>query len=243
MISLIDRNRVAVDLPELGTVLCLPGLPGADSKIYDRSPYGNMGTVTGAVWKKLSSGLWYLDFDGNDDYVDCGYPSSLQMGSGDFTMSIWANITAQTNQVQAILHAGGAGGGGKRYSIYADDSDVNANSIQIQLDDDANPCFVLVPFTAWGTWTKISAVRDGNTFRSYLNGVASTTGDCSSTGSVNSPNSRPLTLGCEKAEDTGIRASFLTGSLALPVVIKGIAQSALQVINGFHREKHLFGVW
>ena len=118
-----------------------------------------------------------------------------------------------------------------------------ANVLQIQLDDDANPCFVVVPFSAWGTWSKISAVRDGNTFRSYLNGVASTTGDCTATGSVDSPLSRPLTLGCGKLEADGSLVNFLTGSLALPVVIKGIAQSALQVINGFHREKHLFGVW
>ena len=74
MKTLLDRDidELIFDPPELGSVLYLTGLPCGGSKIYDRSPYGNHGTITGATWKRLPSGLWYLDLDALDDYVDCG---------------------------------------------------------------------------------------------------------------------------------------------------------------------------
>ncbi len=34
--------------------------------VFDKSKYGNHGTITGAVWRQLPSGLWALSFDGDD---------------------------------------------------------------------------------------------------------------------------------------------------------------------------------
>ncbi len=80
--------------PPLGTVLFLPGLPGAGTIIYDRSLYGNHGTITGATWK-FNGRVWYLDFDGTDDYVDCGLNvASLELTT--FTFCGWINPTTTT---------------------------------------------------------------------------------------------------------------------------------------------------
>ena len=94
MKTLVSQNSLVFNPPELGCVLFLPGLPWSSSKIHDRSPYGNHGTITGATWKRLPSGLWYLSFDGIDDYVSLGTSASLNLVD-DFTMMAWLNCAPQ----------------------------------------------------------------------------------------------------------------------------------------------------
>lgn len=88
MQTLLDKDALVFDPPELGTVLSLTGLPGGGSKIYDRSIYGNHGTITGATWKRLPSGLVYLDFDGTDDKVVIPHAPSLVF-SDAMTAILW----------------------------------------------------------------------------------------------------------------------------------------------------------
>ena len=90
MLLLKDEAAVAETFkpPGLGCVLCLPGLPGSSGKIHDRSPYGNTGTITGAVWERLPSGLWVLHFDGTDDNVSIAHHASLNL-SAEMTHMAW----------------------------------------------------------------------------------------------------------------------------------------------------------
>lgn len=66
--------------------------PSSLSKIYDRSPFSNHGTITGATWKRLPSGLWLLNFDG-DDSIDCGDPVALRLAN-DFSVEMWISLDA-----------------------------------------------------------------------------------------------------------------------------------------------------
>jgi formylglycine-generating enzyme required for sulfatase activity len=62
---------------------------GAGTVAYDSSGRGNQGTVKGgAKWAKGVLG-GALEFDGKDDYVDCGNAPSLRI-QGGMTLSIWA---------------------------------------------------------------------------------------------------------------------------------------------------------
>ena len=84
--------------PDANTVLWLPGQDDAYSgTIRDRSGFSNNGTITGAVWIRLPSGLWYLSFDGTDDKVTIVASASLLLGSGDFTLEFWVYKTALTD--------------------------------------------------------------------------------------------------------------------------------------------------
>jgi hypothetical protein len=74
--------------PNANCVLYMPGLPGAGSYIYDRSIYGNHGTIIGATWTRLPSGLWYPDFDGTDDKITIADAASLHFG-GNITVKVW----------------------------------------------------------------------------------------------------------------------------------------------------------
>lgn len=62
---------------------------GNGSIAYDYSGFGNNGTVYDAIWITGISD-YALEFDGLDDYVDMGDPSSvLDFGVGEFTESYW----------------------------------------------------------------------------------------------------------------------------------------------------------
>jgi len=61
---------------------------GQGTVAKDCSGKGNEGRINGPQWIKLNKG-YALEFDGKDDFVDCGNGESLNLGKGDFTISFW----------------------------------------------------------------------------------------------------------------------------------------------------------
>ena len=70
-------------------ILALPMQEGSGSLVEDISGYGNNGTITGATWSKLPSGIWYLHFDGTDDFVSIPLDSSFNFTTESFTCEMW----------------------------------------------------------------------------------------------------------------------------------------------------------
>jgi len=99
-----DSKKMVFGRPEPGCALYLPGIPGGGSKIYDRSQYGNNGTITGAAWKRSDGGCWYLDFDGVDDVVNIADPVSLYPS----TIKLWVRIDNKSN-VDVICYLNNSG--------------------------------------------------------------------------------------------------------------------------------------
>ena len=62
--------------------------PTNRSKIYDRSGKNNHGTIYGALWARLPSGLWVQSFDGVDDYDSIPDADSLDTIR---TFEVWVN--------------------------------------------------------------------------------------------------------------------------------------------------------
>lgn len=60
--------------------------PGSGTHVNDLSGNGNHGTLVNGVSPITSSKLGYFNFDGTDDYINCG--SGVQL-SNNFTLSIW----------------------------------------------------------------------------------------------------------------------------------------------------------
>ena len=78
--------------PDTSCVLWLPGQDDAYSvTIRDRLGKGNHGTIYGALWKRNSQGLWYLDLDG-DDYVTITDAPSFNITTA-LTVITWVKVT------------------------------------------------------------------------------------------------------------------------------------------------------
>lgn len=221
--------------PPIGCVLDLLGLPGGGNKIYDRSPYGNQGTITGAVWKRLPSGLWYLDFDGTDDYVNCG--DVCNVGTGDFSLEVWVkpDSTASADILSKGQAHAGAGYVMPSYLLWIYGTKFR---MKVRDADGEVECLANATLTA-GAWCQLFGVADRDaTLKFYINAVLQTDQpNISTIGSLDSTEN--LRIGNYSS------TNYLPfgGLIALARVYRGIALSALEIQNHFQQEKHLFGVW
>ena len=215
--------------PPIGCGLHLLGLPGGGNKIYDRSPYGNIGTITGAVWVRLSSGLWCLSFDGSDDYVDLGNIGTFS----DLTIKLWLYMSGRVDSWRGIF---GRPANAAAYGCLAiRDSNtlgfyMNGNSPEWTY---ANTSWDSSMLNAWHQ-VAVTYSTSGKKCLIYLNAdedanQAITTAQSCILNLVN--------LGRALTTDR-----WWQGYIALPEV-HNRALSALEIQTSFKREKHLFGVW
>ena len=126
---------------------------------------GNHGTLGGdPEWKsggECVSGSC-LEFDGSNDYVDCGNDSSLSFGNNSFTIEMWANLDNHSDGVNSW------GTGAYVMKLYP------AIFYLYLEDDDANTqTFGYAVGGTVGQWDHYIAVRDRGTskVRLYMNGV------------------------------------------------------------------------
>lgn len=233
-----DEVKLKFGPPEPGCVLYLPGLPGGDSQLYDRSPYGNNGAITGATWKRLPSGLWYLDFDGSDDEVDFGNPAHLNI-TKDVTFEAWVNF--------ATLPGGS--------TVFGKDNELSQRQFVSLFEQSGTSKSGFVIFKSGGiselygntvfqalTWYHLvdvyKYVTDGTSLMDiYVNGVVDVAQKTDAIGPMASTTEN-LGLGAK----IGGNPRRLDGSVALPRIYNRVL-TALEVQNHFNREKHLFGVW
>jgi hypothetical protein len=229
MKTLLDKEDSVFNPPQLGCVLAFTGLPGGDGKIYDRSPYGNVGTITGATWVRLPSGLWCLSFDGSDDRVNCGNNASLAL-SDALTIEAWFRSDDVTNVTHIISRNLGFYlriAGGEIYWRIA--SAVTGNW--------ATTCQTSGLNLQTNTWYFGAVLYDKalgtENLKIYLGGVQVAMADNADGIKVNAnDNCIGELVGAE-------RFHGLIGLLR----IHNRALAALEIQNRFNREKHLFGVW
>ena len=67
------------------------GLTTPPTTWEDISRYRNNGTLVGATWVRLPSGLWVLSFDGND-YISVADADNLDF-TGNYTIILWATLS------------------------------------------------------------------------------------------------------------------------------------------------------
>jgi len=103
------------------------------------------------------------------DYVDCGNPSQLDFGTGNWSVAAWINIAYSLTGANIIFSNGGDDSGGIRYvlsvgqsadhtiTLTVDDNSTKVESIGSAVVDDSQ-------------WHHIIGVRDGNSLRIYVDG-------------------------------------------------------------------------
>jgi len=107
------------------------------------------------------------------DYIDLGNPAILNFSTGEWTLSAWTNTIA-TGQ-RNIISNGGDDAGGIRYVMAFGENGLHGQAV-ITTDDNSTPpppakyqAQDILPSND-GVWHYITAVRDADTLRIYVDG-------------------------------------------------------------------------
>ena len=89
---------------------------------YDFSGNGNHGILENNPTRATSTCKvgFCINFDGNSDYVDCGSNEILDIGTSDFTLSVWVKTSATST---AGIIGRTFSGSGNRYSLFISSSE------------------------------------------------------------------------------------------------------------------------
>ncbi|KYK27216.1 hypothetical protein AYK26_04095 [Euryarchaeota archaeon SM23-78] len=132
---------------------------GSGTMASDSSGNGNDGTINGATWTSNSILGNALEFDGANDYVDCGNNDLLNV---DYvTVSMW--FKANSFQDNAGLIAKGDNNN-RQYWIWT-----YQNSLSTEIDEGGFTNY-LYSLQA-GTWYHLAITYDGSNIITYINGT------------------------------------------------------------------------
>jgi len=204
-------------------------LKGGDH-LHDFSPYGNHGTINGAVWKDGSYG-WSLDFDGVDDYVE--YPKDTVTDETNITVSAWFKIVDTShNPVVAKRDSIHSVYGCYRIKVMTDDTPRwqvwdNQNNIIIDL----NPS-ITIPHGEWKHGVGTFKQAESGTL--YIDGSEVASG--STTTSLTWNETVRNTFGANVRDDV-----YLNGAVAIIRIYKEVKSSSW-VSRRFARTKGIFGL-
>jgi hypothetical protein len=215
-----------------GCVLYLNGQQDPQSGVIkDLSGYSNHGTITGATWVRLPSGLMVNSFDGTDDIINCGSGASLDAITGNVTSLAWINATSLgEGNVGVVLRKGDFGSGSGFFL-----SCVGAQTIRavVYVGGVAKVCPMADNSITFGKWALAAMTNDGSNVTAYVNQAS---GVPTASGAITDHSVSDLCMG----NDKGTAYTFL-GYIALPRIFN-TALSATQINGIFQSERGLFGV-
>lgn len=193
------------------------------STIKDLSGNGNNGTITGATWVRLPSGLWVLSHNGTSDYTTLSSPISLAEDT-PWTVMFW--FYRDANSDKYFYGNTFAVGSYTRFRFsntffyLYNDANENDGGVNIGPSD-----------TTWHHLALVCDGTDANNIDHYI--------DTTLEGTTTLANSQQTirVLG-----DIGDASVFFNGDLALWKVFDGKALTATEIQNHFNQERHLFNV-
>jgi len=156
-VGLLGSPYMDVYPTDYGTVLNLDFEEGIGATAFDKSPYGNDGTITGATWVAGKFGK-ALSFDGVNDIVTT---TMTGMSGNLVTVSFWMNWTGGAENYEHPLTLGTYD-----LSFYVD------NTGYFAIAGDIGETFQTI---SQNTQYFVVATYDGTNLRLYLNGVLKVT--------------------------------------------------------------------
>ncbi len=205
----------------------------AEDKIYDLSYFKNHGTIYGAVWKTLASGLNILKFDGEDDYVGCGNDESLDI-TDIITLKLWIKRISGNNQIAVSKGAYKEDG----WYLWASSSS-SPYHFGVMVNKSGEKEYISAEqFIPYLKWQHIVVVLDNVNLiaKFFVNGekIRETSYSFAFTGNVN----RNLYMGCY---DPSFSNYWTNGYIAIPCVCAE-GWSSKKVKENFELERVIFGV-
>lgn len=212
-------------------VLYLEGQQDPQSAtIRDLSGYNNHGTITGATWVRLPSGLWVQSFDGTDDEVTGSF--SPCSGLSAFWVGLWFKFTATI--IDMTMYSEKIAGGATMLQLYA--SGGVAGKPIFWYSDNDSPTILIEPGINFndGKWHFYEGARRAtNSWEMLVDGVSRGT----SSGNSGTLATNRTAIG-RKAETAG---TFFAGDVG---IVRAINRNVPAAEGNQIRlqERHLFGV-
>ncbi len=145
---------------------------GSGAALSDNQIAGTYGGVLSGGYTWVASGAFAdnrnsLDFDGSNDYVDCGNSATVQRnGTQSFTVEAWVKPTGGVwvAAVSKFVHT--ASNEGYSLEIFSD------NKVSLLYGNNWSDWNATTSTTALtpGVWSHIAATYDGSTVKIYING-------------------------------------------------------------------------
>ncbi len=141
----------------------------------DDSAGDNHGTAQGNPVYAVGKFGQAISFDG-DDYVDCGKPSLLDFGVGNWTVSAWIKTTQSGTDDEnepnrgTVFANGGDEAGGIRYTLAVNEG--QSGMITLTTDDDLSKVQAISTTAVNdGAWHHVVGIRNEGTLGVYVDGV------------------------------------------------------------------------
>jgi len=208
-VRIYDRALSAEDIQELyyegldGLVAHWKLDEGGGDTAVDSAGSNDGTLINDPCWVTGQVGNYALDFDGVDDYVDCGNDESLDVGGGNFTIVAWAKRAVQTDDFVVVA---------KRLPALPEPDGPLTGWIFKMRERSGNRELVLWESEEWGNsypypfdadiWYHIAAVRNktNSQVTFYIDGESKATLYFSN---ADLSNSAKLSIGRQSEEDLG----------------------------------------
>ena len=191
--------------------------------IRDRSPSAHTITINGDA--KSISGASYFDFDGTNDYVDCGTSSDYTFGTGAFTAEMWIYPTVTPSQFDCILTGLNPNLTGVFWGYRSGYLDFVNNGDTYTL--------IRMTYPTLNQWTHVVISRDSSGYiAAYKNGVV----QASSTGNTDNYNQTEMYVGGQQGSYT------YPGYISNVRIYKGKGLTASEVSQNYQNTKSRYGL-
>ncbi|MHA2602329.1 MAG: LamG-like jellyroll fold domain-containing protein, partial [Candidatus Thorarchaeota archaeon SMTZ1-83] len=139
-----------------------------------------------------------IDFDNTQDYIHCGNDTSLNVGSNDFSLSLWFKYDGVD---MGVLAGKGAVLMAKRYRISIESG---PGLLMAEIDDNTVAKTIFATSTYGDNlWHHVSMVRDGNNLRLYIDGAEDPNSPIDITGYGSLDESESFYIGAFRSEVGG----------------------------------------
>ena len=172
-----------------------------------------------------------LDFDGVDDYVDCGNDESLDFGPGDFTASLWFKANIMAGMMVGTQINSGNYQGWYLGSYYGNDLHFEVKDV------DNRRTIANFEFTDTQSWHHLVGAREGSLLTVYLDGV----NKINASGAGNIPFLDKLLIGARPSPVS----SFFNGQISdVRIYNRALsAEEVEQLYKGYDIRNGLVGHW
>ena len=210
---------------------------GTGTAWNDISGNGNNGTLTnGPAFNSNNNGS--IVFDGTNDYITLGTPSSLNI-TGNFTVNSWVKVTMFPSVIGTIYEKGFDGVAEQIYFRFRNNSGtqvLDVGTYKATNNTNYSTTYIVGSNIIIGSWYNIVGQYDGANWIIYLNGTL-----VSSTLQNQGPlaSSAPVSIGAAYISSGYER--FFNGSIGT-VQIYNRALSAAEVSQNFNALRGRYGI-